>query len=133
MAAAAIEKLKAPAGVSRDELYQETARLDRKEAARKKADKEEASAFFGKMYRTGSAVAFAMLSGFVYARFPRIKSFDADGKAPTAPVLAGVALIGAFVTEDEISDILEGTALGFGIPFLSEMTGRWGATALAEA
>lgn len=122
--ATSVDTLKAPAGVSKDTLYQEVVRKDRAQKAAKEKEKKMERTFFGTMYRAGSGLVIALLGGFMIAKFPRIKSFDAAGKVQTRPILAGAALVGAFVTQDEASDVLEGVAMGFGLPFMSEWGGK---------
>ena len=120
----AAEALKAPAGVDRDVIYGELVAEQRKATKKRAKEKAEEGRFFAKMWTGGAGALTAVGTGFLFGKFPNIATLDKNNKIPTDGVIAGISLIGAFMTEDEISDGLEGIAYGAGFPFLSRWGGR---------
>lgn len=118
--ATAISELKAPPGVSRDKMYQELVRKERKE---KRAKVEEES-MWGRVTTIGTGAAVATISGALVARFPRIASFDAAGKIQTRPIVGAALIIAGFFADDLGADALSGAGMGLTLPFLSEWGGR---------
>lgn len=120
---AALAELKAPAGVDRDTLYRKVVSNERKQDK----DKAEDSRMMSKMFTGGSAIVTALGGGFLFGKFPQIATIGKTGKVQTRALLAAPALVGAMLTKDWPSDVLEGVAYGFGLPFLHD----WG-TNLAQ-
>lgn len=113
--------MRAPSDVSKDELWQENVRLKK---ARKR-DRDEAQAaesdFMSTATVLGTGAVSAGLWGVLTGYFPRMESFDRAGKWQIAPFVAVAATIGAFLTDDEVSDVMEGLAGGFGFPWLRDV------------
>ena len=114
-----IKELKAPANVSRDKMYQELVKKERRE----EKVEEENTSFMARATAVGTGAVVAFASGALYARFPRMKSIDKAGKFETAPLMGAGLILGGFFAPGILGDALLGAGQGFGYPFLA----RWGA------
>jgi hypothetical protein len=124
----ALSEMKAPAGVSKDALFQKNVSYARKDDKRK----EEEGRMASKMMTGGTAVVSSIAAGFVFTKFPNMAHFDKAKRISVPAVLAAGALVGALVTDDETSDVLEGAAYGLGIPFLANWGGELAAKMTAK-
>ena len=115
---AALAEMKAPSGVDKDTLYQRVVRDERRRAK----EKSDGDRYMSKMLTGGSGLVAALGGGFLFGKFPQIATLGKTGKIETRALLAGGALVTAFLTKDEVSDVAEGIAYGFGLPFLAD----WG-------
>lgn len=109
-----------PAQVGKQAMWSELKRYKRKD---EKA-KEEARRYGSKLTTGGVGAIVAVLSGLLMSRFPRLKSFDADGRVQTAPILGLAAFVGALMSDKGTSDGLEGAAYALSFPFLAGWGGR---------
>ncbi len=110
----AIKDLKAPPGVSRDAMYQEIVKQERKGAK----DKVMETNFYGKLVNVGVGAGTAVVTGAIIGNWPRLASFDAGGKVKTMPIFGAAALVGGFMTDGALSDGLLGAGAGMTLPFL---------------
>lgn len=112
-------------GVSREALIAELEAKEQREKNRRKAERAEEGAFWGKVVRMGVGAGTAIGSGFLFAKFPNIATIGKTGKLQTRALIAGVAGLSAFFLEDEFGDGAEGLANGTGLPFLSDLGEGW--------
>lgn len=98
--------------------------LDSMKAARRR-DREDQAAMSKRAGRIGVGFGTSVVNGFAMTKFPRLASFDAAGRVPTAPVLAGIAgIISLFADDDGTANAAEGVANGLGLPYGSQVGER---------
>ena len=112
-------------GVSREALIAELEAKEQREKNRRKAERAEEGAFWGKLVRMGVGAGTAMGTGFLFAKFPNIATIGKTGKAQTRALIAAGAGLAAFFLDDEFGDGAEGIANGTGMPFLADLGESW--------
>lgn len=110
----ALKDLKAPPGVSKDELYRKVITNERKDVK----DKVMVNSFYGKLTNTGVGLGTAAVTGAILGNWPRLASFDAGGKVKTLPIFGAAALVGGFLTDGLLSEGLLGAGAGMTLPFI---------------
>ena len=112
MATAAIA-VRAPADLSKDEIWHKCVNLA-KQRAREKAEEVNLTE---KFMDAGTIAGVAVLTGFLFTKFPQIEMI---GPVPVQPVLGALALLYGMFTTGGVADRAENVGIALLAPWLFE-------------
>ncbi len=104
---------RAPADLSKDEIWRKCVTLARSRAK----EKSEELALTEKFMDNGTIAVTALGAGYLFTKFPQIEYI---GPVPVQPVLGGLALLYGMFTTGPISDRAENVGIALLSPWLFE-------------
>ena len=110
MASSAIA-VRAPADLSKDEIWRKCVSLARKSAK----EKAEELALTEKFFDNGTIAVTALGVGYIFTKFPSIEMI---GPVPVQPVLGGLALLYGMFTTGFVSERAENIGVALLAPYL---------------